>query len=233
VRRLGQDLVQSQPILVVGEPRPGRNNVQGIVRDAGFEVVGAGTGEEALELFQRTQPGAIILDITLPGINGFEVCAHLRAETDEVPILMLSRRAEGEHKMRGFELGADDYLVRPFHPGELIARIRAMLRRCWAPERGILRSGDIQFEPITLKCHKGGVEIDLTPKEALLLSAFLQSPGRVLDREQLARRLWGEDHYGSAKGLDMHIRRLREKIEDDPSRPAHLVTAWGAGYLWK
>ncbi len=231
--RLDQDSDGPQPILVVGGPSPGMNNVQVIVREAGFEVVGTGTGEEALEVFQRAQPGAVILDLTLPGISGFEVCAHLRSKTDQVPILILSRHSEDEHKMRGFELGADDYLVKPFHPGELVARIRALLRRCWAPARTILGSGGIQFDPMTLKCRKGAMEIDLTPKEARLLSAFLRNPGKVLSRDHLVRMTWGEEHYGSAKGLDMHIRRLREKIEDDPSRPRHLVTAWGAGYLWK
>lgn len=229
----GPDSAVQQPILVVEDTGSGRAVIQGIVRQAGYEVVEASTGEQALELFRWSQPGAVILEITLPGISGFEVCRHMRAEADELPILMLSRRSESEHKLRGFESGADDYLVKPFHPGELIARVRAILRRCFSPSRGALRWESIQLEPVSLKCRKGNVEIDLTPKEALLLAAFLRNPGRVLGRELLAREVWGAGHFCSAKGLDMHIRRLREKIEEDPSRPKHVRTAWGAGYVWR
>lgn len=228
-----QDSTQARPILVVEDASLGGSPIQGIVREAGFNVVGVGTGEHALNHFLQQQPEAVILDITLPGISGFEVCQHLRAMNKDVPILMLSHRARGEDKVRGFELGADDYVVKPFHPGELVARVRAILRRCLVPSQGVLRSGDIHLEPMSLKCCKGDSEIDLTPKEAALLMAFLRNPSRVLGRDFLTRILWGEGHFGSAKGLDMHIRRLREKIEDDPSRPVRLRTAWGAGYVWK
>ena len=220
-------------ILVVEDDKATRRMIcQTLARD-GFQVLEEATGEAALEAFLRSRPALVVLDIMLPGIDGFEVCQRLRASGEEVPILMLTARSEDADKIQGLELGAADYMVKPFNPMELRARLRAILRRMGGRGEG---QGDLEYRDVKLqfrqqKCFKGGREVDLTPREFRLLAELLKAPGKVQSREDLSSHIWGKGHFGSPKSLDVYIGRLRRKVEDDPSAPTLIRTARGCGYV--
>jgi DNA-binding response OmpR family regulator len=200
----------------------------------GFKVIEAESGEEALGLFDRhPAPNVVILDIGLPGLNGFEVCQKIREKREDTAILMLTARADPADKITGLTLGADDYLVKPFNPGELVARIRAVLRRSAqrSPSLEPLVFGELCLEFQSQKVFKGGVDVNLSPREFALLAALLRHPGQVMSREQLGKEVWGTTQRGNARALDVFVCKLREKIEDDPTRPHYVRTAWGAGYV--
>lgn len=219
--------------LVVEDDAPTLKFLHRTLSAGGFQVLGAASGEEGIELFGTHHPRLIVLDILLPGINGFEVCRAVRATEENVAILMLTSKNSEEDKVLGLELGADDYMVKPFSPVELMARLQAILRRmrrAGDPE-GPLEHQGIRLEFRHQKCFKGEREIDLTPQEFILLAELLRNAGRPLSREALSTALWGPDHHGSPKSLDVYIRRLREKIEDNPSDPTLIRTAWGFGYV--
>lgn len=202
---------------------------------AGFQVLSAGDGETALELAASEQPDVIVLDIMLPGKDGFEVCRELR-RTTAVPIIMLTARDDDIDKILGLELGADDYLTKPFNPRELVARIKAILRRVDRSHKNnskVITRGRIQLDLDRHQVLAGGKLVDLTPKEFELLELLMKSPGRVFSREILLERLWGYDFFGDSKTIDVHIRRLREKVEEDPSSPTHILTVWGIGYKFR
>lgn len=219
--------------LVVEDDAPTLKFLQRTLSAGGFQVLGAETGEQGIELFGAHRPQLIVLDILLPGINGFEVCRAVRAREDQVAILMLTSKGSEEDKVLGLALGADDYMVKPFSPAELMARLQAILRRT---HRGGSSQGPLEYRGLRLefphqKCFKGEREIDLTPQEFILLAELLRHAGQPLSREALSEALWGPDHHGSPKSLDVYIRRLREKVEDDPGHPALILTAWGFGYV--
>ena len=219
--------------LIVEDDSATRRLLQKNLEKAGFLVRTAEDGETAVELFQREPAQVVILDIMLPGMDGFEVCRRLREHREATAILMLTAKREDDDKINGLDLGADDYMVKPFNPRELTARLRAILRRC------ALRPGaadalafkDLRIDFRAQKAFKGDCELDLTPREFALLGTFLQNPGKVLTREELNDKLWGKGHHGSSKSLDVYVRKLREKMEEDPSRPTRLRTAWGVGYV--
>ena len=202
---------------------------------AGYEVGEAASGEEALALLATLLPDVVVLDLMLPGINGLEVCQHIRETTPEPLIIMLTAKGQDTDKIMGLELGADDYMVKPFNPFELIARIKAMLRRRNRFETGKAAyiHGDLQLDTDANKLLKNDVEVELTPTEYSLLKVFMENPGKALKRDELLNAVWGEDYFGDTKTLDVHIRRLREKIEDNPSEPRHIKTIWGSGYRWQ
>jgi DNA-binding response OmpR family regulator len=202
---------------------------------AGYEVGEAASGEEALALLATLLPDVVVLDLMLPGINGLEVCQHIRETTPEPLIIMLTAKGQDTDKIMGLELGADDYMVKPFNPFELIARIKAMLRRRNRFEAGKTAyiHGDLQLDTDANKLLKNDVEVELTPTEYSLLKVFMENPGKALKRDELLNAVWGEDYFGDTKTLDVHIRRLREKIEDNPSEPLHIKTIWGSGYRWQ
>jgi len=221
-------------VLVVEDEPLARVSIRATLQKAGFLVIEAESGEQALGLFdQGPAPDVVILDIGLPGLDGFEVCQAMRTKRADVAILMLTARADPADKINGLTLGADDYLVKPFNPGELVARIRAVLRRSahQAPSKEPLMYGELRLEPRSQKAFKRGVDANLSPREFALLAALLRHPGQVMSREKLAGEVWGPAHRGNARALDVFVCKLRDKIEDDPDHPAYVRTAWGAGYI--
>ena len=198
-----------------------------------FTIIEAESGEEALRLFDETPPHVVILDIGLPGLDGFEVCRLIRERRADTAILMLTARGDAEDKINGLELGADDYLVKPFNPGELVARIRAVLRRAalQQPLEEPLSFGELLLDFQSMRTFKGGEDVNLSPREFSLLAALLRHPGQIMSREQLGREIWGPVHHENARALDVFVCKLREKIEDDPTCPRYVRTARGAGYV--
>lgn len=199
-----------------------------------YDVVTAADGEQALEVARREKPDLIILDVMLPKLSGFEVCRILRKETN-TPIIMLTAKADETDKIVGLEIGADDYITKPFSVRELIARVRAMLRRARiieipASEDKTIRIGDIQIDIDRHQALLLGKALDLRPKEFELLAFLAKNKGLVFSREQLLEKLWGYDYIGDTRTVDVHIRWLRQKIESDPGNPKYLVTVRGTGY---
>jgi two-component system response regulator VicR len=211
-------------ILVVEDESAVARGLEYALRHEGFEVLWAANGESALELAHRQDPHLILLDIRLPGISGFDVCRQLRAEGRRQPILMLTARDEEMDKVLGLEMGADDYVVKPFSLRELISRIRALLRRAYGPLAdpaggGLLRAGQL---------------VELTPTEFRLLRHLVIHPGQPFSREELIDAVWGYDSsVGSGRTVDVHMRHLREKLEQDPADPRFLVTVRGLGYMFE
>lgn len=201
----------------------------------GFRVDVAYDGEEALQVFSRNEPDLIILDLMLPKIDGFEVCREIRRKSD-LPVIMLTARDEDIDKILGLELGADDYMTKPFNTRELLARIRAILRRTGqgaAAGKKKITLGDLEIDLIKQKVVIKGREVSLTSKQYALLSFLASNPGRVYSREQLLEEVWGHDYESDLRTVDVHIRHLREKIEERPADPRYILTVWGAGYKFR
>jgi DNA-binding response OmpR family regulator len=201
------------------------------LEDEGWTVDEAANGEEALALFTRAPTDVVLIDIMLPDIDGFEVCRAIRRNSD-VPIIMVTARDDTHDVVAGLEAGADDYLTKPFAPKELSARIRALLRRTRAtdPTSPHLRFGDLEIIPDEGVVRRGGRDVHLTRTEFRLLIELATSPGRVFSREVLLDRVWGYDYFGDGRLVDVHVRRLRTKVEADPANPRHVVTVRGLGY---
>jgi DNA-binding response OmpR family regulator len=218
-------------ILSVEDDERIRTAVKLALEDEGWAVEEADTGEEALNAFQRQPTDVVLIDIMLPGIDGFDVCRAIRRVSD-VPIVMVTARADTHDVVAGLEAGADDYLTKPFAPKELSARIRALLRRARTTESGSahLRFGDLEIVPDEGVVRRGGEEIHLTKTEFRLLVELASSPGRVFSRETLLERVWGYGYFGDGRLVDVHVRRLRTKVEADAANPRHVVTVRGLGY---
>ena len=218
-------------ILTVEDDERIRTAVKMALEDEGWDVEEAETGEDAIGSFQRHPSDVVLIDIMLPGIDGFEVCRSIRRASD-VPIVMVTARADTHDVVAGLEAGADDYLTKPFAPKELSARIRALLRRARSGDPGVshLRFGDLEIVPEEGVILKDGEEVHLTKTEFRLLVEMASSPGRVFSREVLLERVWGYGYFGDGRLVDVHIRRLRTKIEQDPANPRHVVTVRGLGY---
>ncbi|RJX23507.1 MAG: DNA-binding response regulator [Dethiobacter sp.] len=201
----------------------------------GFCVEVAFDGEEALSAMSREEPDLVILDLMLPKIDGYEVCRSIRRDSD-VPIIMLTARDEDIDKILGLELGADDYMTKPFNARELLARIKAILRRTvpqTAAGKKIIKIGDLQIDIIKHKVTIKGREVALTSKEYTLLLFLASNRGKVYSREQLLEEIWGEDYSGDVRTVDVHVRHLREKIEEFPADPGLILTVWGTGYKFR
>ncbi|MCU1591793.1 MAG: two component transcriptional regulator, winged helix family [Frankiales bacterium] len=201
----------------------------------GFEVVVAATGPTGVEEFERSGADLVLLDVMLPGLSGTEVCRTLR-QTSNVPIIMLTARDSEVDKVVGLELGADDYVTKPFSHRELLARIRAVLRRRAEPDEPAataLEAGPVRMDVDRHRVTVSGEPVQLPLKEFELLEILLRNAGRVLTRQQLIDRVWGADYVGDTKTLDVHVKRLRAKIETEPGRPQHLVTVRGLGYKFE
>lgn len=203
------------------------------IREEGHEALVALDGLAGLEKFRSEQPDLLILDLMLPGIDGLEICRLVRRDSD-VPIIMLTAKSRELDKVVGLELGADDYVTKPFSMVEMLARIRAALRRSNAQVRrsSVLRAEDLEMDVARHVVTIDGGAIDLRPKEFELLRVLLENRTRVLDRTTLLQRVWGEDEYIDAGTVDVHVRRLREKIETDPAHPARVLTIRGLGYKY-
>ena len=206
------------------------------LRRAGYDVIEAGTGQEALDrLNENPDIGVAILYIMLPDIDGFEVCRRIRATNKQMGIIMLTARTQEMDKVTGLMTGADDYVTKPFSPAELTARIDALYRRIGgdsvaSPE--LLSQGPFVMNTRNHTLEKNGERIRLTQVEYAILKLFMQNPGRALSREDILSAVWGKDYEGELKIVDVNIRRLRIKIEDDTANPTYITTVWGLGYKW-
>ena len=203
---------------------------------AGYEAIEAGTGEEALEQLRLNPDVRVaILDIMLPDMDGFEVCRRIRASNSKIGIIMLSARTQEMDKVTGFMTGADDYVTKPFSPMELTARIDALYRRIGGE---MMDDGEIQQPPFVLNTRKrtlekNGQRVKLTQVEYAIMKMFMENPGKALSREEILKFVWGENYLGELKIVDVNIRRLRVKIEDEPTSPISITTIWGYGYKWE
>jgi DNA-binding response OmpR family regulator len=218
-------------ILAVEDDERIRTAVKLALEDEGWDVTEADTGEAALDAFKEKPADVVLIDIMLPGIDGFEVCRSLRKDSD-VPIVMVTARVDTHDVVAGLEAGADDYMTKPFAPKELSARIRALLRRTRA---GDTRHTELEFGNLHLIPDEGRVmvgddEVHLTKTEFRLLVELAGNPGKVFSREVLLDRVWGYGYFGDGRLVDVHIRRLRTKIEDDAANPRHVITVRGLGY---
>ncbi len=221
-------------ILIVDDEQPIVDLVASYLTAEGFAVERAFDGPSALTLARSIRPDLVILDVMLPGLDGIEVCRRLHQET-AVYVLMLTARTDEVDKLIGLSVGADDYLTKPFSPRELVARVKAILRRARAPlekvaERPVLQFGAISIDPERREVQHRGIQIELTPREFDLLYAMASHPGRVFTREELLRRVWGPDFAGIDRVVDVHVGTLRRKLEDDPTGPPLVQTVRGVGY---
>lgn len=234
----GDGVTARRRVLVVDDEATVREVVGQYLDLEGYIPFYATSGLEALRVAAAAPPDLVILDLTLPGIDGLDVCRRLRAGS-ATPILMLTGRASDADKLTGFDAGADDYLAKPFNPHELVARVRAIMRRLEAVSapamlfEGALRFGALAIHPRLRRVERDGQEIDLTAREFDLLAFLAARPRQVFTRAQLLLHVWGYEDYGDGSTVTVHMRRLREKIERDPARPAHLRTARGVGYKFE
>ena len=225
-------------ILVVDDEEPIQELLRFNLEKEGYVVCIATDGEEALKHVASDQPDLIVLDLMLPGMDGLEVCRRLRANPkfQQIPIIMLTAKGEEIDTVLGLELGADDYMTKPFSPRELLARIKARLRRPNSQEETeskIIIRGELRVDVTGFRVHVRGEETELTPKEFELLRVLVAHPGRVYSREELLERIWGYEYDGDTRTVDVHVRHLRLKIEKDPSNPDYIETLRGIGYRFK
>jgi len=223
-------------VLVVEDEESYTDALTYLLQREGYEIAVAGNGPDALTEFDRNGADLVLLDLMLPGLSGTEVCRKLR-QRSSVPVIMLTARDSEIDKVVGLEIGADDYVTKPFSSRELLARIKAVLRRGADAETDLL-PGTLEAGPVRLDVDRHvvsirGVEVAMPLKEFELLEMLLRNTGRVLTRGQLIDRVWGADYFGDTKTLDVHVKRLRAKVEDTPSEPKHLVTVRGLGYKYE
>ncbi|MEW2422153.1 response regulator transcription factor [Streptomyces nigra] len=216
-------------VLVVDDDPTVAEIVSGYLDRAGYVVDRAGDGPAALAAAAARRPDLVVLDLMLPGMDGLEVCRRMRGQ-GPVPVIMLTARGDEDDRILGLEVGADDYVTKPFSPRELVLRVESVLRRSRpAQPSGILRAGGLTVDPAARRATKDGAELALTIREFDLLTFFLRHQGRVFGREDLMREVWGWD-FGDLSTVTVHVRRLRGKVEDDPARPRLIQTVWGVGY---
>ena len=218
-------------ILLVDDDERIRASMRLALEDEGYTVEEAASGEAALTAFERRPADVVLIDLMLPGMDGFECCRSLRRDSD-VPIIMVTARTDTYDVVAGLEAGADDYVTKPFVAKELAARIRALLRRARGsePSSRAIEVGDLEVLPLEGVVRRRGDPVHLTRTEFRLLCELASNPGRVFSRELLLERVWGYDYFGDGRLVDVHVRRLRTKVEDDPAHPRHVVTVRGLGY---
>lgn len=223
-------------ILLVEDEEPIRKFVKINLEREGYTVFEAGSGEEGIDIARSKQPQIVVLDIMLPGVDGFAVCKVLRKEFPNLGIIMLTAKAEDYDKIMGLQYGTDDYLTKPFNPTELTLRIKSLERRL-EPEEENDENYIIQ-EPFKLdyyqrKFYKNDEEIELTPTEYQIMKIFMENPKKAINRDEILKIVWGNDFIGDSKIVDVNIRRLRAKIEENPAKPEYIETVWGLGYRWQ
>jgi DNA-binding response OmpR family regulator len=223
-------------VLLVEDDATVRDVVTRYLGEAGYEVTQAADGRAGLQSAQDRVPDVVVLDLMLPGMHGLDVCRALRAAHGRLPILMLTALGEERDRVRGLELGADDYLTKPFSPRELVLRVGSVLRRAAPPPAELdhrldLADGPLRLDPAARRAQLNGAPLALTGREFDLLAFFLAHPGRAYTRAELLAQVWSWE-FGDQSTVTVHVRRLREKIEDDPTRPRRIATIWGTGYRY-
>ena len=220
-------------VLVVDDDDTVANVVVGYLRRGGHDASRVADGQAALDAISATPPDIVVLDLMLPGVDGLEVCRQVRKDLPNLPVVMLTALAEPDDRIAGLELGADDYVTKPFSPRELVLRVESVLRRTAAQEQPakptVLTAGAITVDTAARRATKHGQELALTVRELDLLSYLMAHPGQAFSREQLMREVWGWT-FGDQSTVTVHVRRLREKVEDDPTNPTLIQTVWGIGY---
>jgi len=222
-------------ILIIEDEESIRKFIKISLKREKFQVFEAESAEEGLQKILLENPDVIILDIMLPGMNGFELCERLKRQNENIGIIILTARGQDADKIKGLEFGADDYMVKPFNPLELIARINSLLRRMNHKNKegsNFINSREFRIDLYSKKIFKNDIELDLTPKEFMLMKIFIQNPSKALSRDELLNVIWGYEYIGDTKIVDVNIRRLRSKVEKDPSEPQYIETVWGTGYRW-
>jgi DNA-binding response OmpR family regulator len=230
-------MTMNEPTVLVVDDEPSISEVVSIyLRRAGYQVVVAQDGQQALQVLEKELPDLVVLDLMLPKVDGLEITRRLRAQGD-TPIIMLTARREEADRIAGLEMGADDYVVKPFSPQELVSRVKAVLRRTRGSTPGVaerpLVFDDLSIDPKTRLVEVNGQEKTLTAKEFDLLWVLARHPRQVFNRDQLLDLVWGLTEYVDPSTVTVHVRRLREKIEPDPSNPRHIQTVWGVGYKFE
>ncbi|NLX60939.1 MAG: response regulator transcription factor [Tissierellia bacterium] len=228
--------MKNKKILVVEDEESIRKFVKINLEREGFTVIEAETGEKALEIAETEDIDVVVLDIMLPGIDGFQVCKELRNKYSTIGIIMLTAKSQDVDKIMGLEYGTDDYMVKPFNPLELVLRIKSLLRRIDAnkPENDeIISYGPFKIDKYSRQFFKDGRHIELTPTEYSIIKLFIENPGKAFTRDEILNLVWGYDFVGDTKIVDVNIRRLRRKIEDDSKNPYYIETVWGVGYRWR
>ncbi|EFI42212.1 MULTISPECIES: response regulator transcription factor [Peptoniphilus] len=225
----------STKILLVEDEDAIRKFVKINLEREGYDVYEAPTGEDGVAIAREVHPEIVVLDVMLPGIDGFEVCRILRGEFPELGIVMLTAKTEDYDKIMGLQYGTDDYLTKPFNPTELTLRIKSLERRLEPEEhtnKNLIIFPPFKLDTYSRKFYKGDEELELTPTEYQIMKNFMQNPGKALNRDEILNLVWGEDFVGDSKIVDVNIRRLRSKIEENAAKPKFIETVWGLGYRW-
>ena len=223
-------------ILLIEDEAHIRKFVTISLKREGFQVIEAESGELGIEKAVNEGPDIVILDIMLPGIDGYEVCQFLKRNYPKIGIIMLTARAQDGDKIMGLENGADHYIVKPFNPLELIAIIKSLLRRLQIGDSlksMEIISGEFKIDLNSKTLYKNDIEVELTPKEFLLMKFFMENPNKAFTRDELLDKVWGYNYIGENKIIDVNIRRMRSKIEENASKPKYIETVWGTGYRWR
>jgi len=223
-------------ILIIEDEASIRSLLKASFKVFEYTILEASSGEQGLEIARKEKPSIIVLDVMLPGIDGFKVCEILRNEDYQFGIIMLTARGQDIDKINGLKYGADDYVVKPFNPSELVLRVKAIHRRINDGSNSAgytLKYGPFIINTEARSIYKNNIVMDITPKEYFLMKLFIANPGKAFTRDDLLNIVWGWDFFGDSKIVDVNIRRLRTKIEDDSSNPVYIETVWGTGYRWK
>ncbi len=222
-------------VLIAEDDRHTREGLVEVLESEGYDVVAAGDGMTAMRLFRESTPDFVCLDIMMPAASGYEVCKSIRTESPELPIIFISAKAEEIDRLVGFELGADDFIIKPFSMREMVARVRAVSRRCYArqespPEE--LTLDDLLVIPAEVRARRGDTVMELSPRDVKLLQLLHDNAGKALDRNTLFRHAWGEEYLPNSRTLDQHISQLRKRVEADPKNPRIIKTVHGVGYRY-
>ena len=227
-------------ILILDDEDPIRQFMKINLDYQGYQTIEASTGEEAIRVFEEEKPAVAILDIMLPGISGLEVCEIIRDKSPMTGIIMVSAKSQDIDKILGLEKGADDYIIKPFNPQELILRVKSLMRRVnlnpteeKEDNKKSLQDGPFKLDIYSKSFYKNDREIDVTPTEFTILEYFIKNKGKAMTRDEIMKETWGENYSNDTKIVDVNVRRIRAKIEENPAKPEFIETVWGTGYRWK
>lgn len=227
----------SNKVLLVEDEDSIRKFVKINLERSDFQVIEAETGEKGVEIARKEAIDIVVLDVMLPGIDGFQVCKILREEYPNLGIIMLTAKSQDIDKIMGLEYGTDDYMTKPFNPTELVLRVKSLSRRMESRNEDKhdpkLEIGPFKIDKYSRKFYKDDIEMDVTPTEYSIIKLFMENPGKAFKRDEILNLIWGYDFVGDSKIVDVNIRRLRSKVENDPSKPEYIETVWGLGYRWK